>query len=326
MKKDLYKSIILSVAVLGLGAQITNLTTVKADEVAVESSEQAKGTVENKNSQESENPDKETKPEVSQDQQPTIIEKTEEAVPNKQVSDDKNALPLIDWETSEEKKLDNDQPETVESSKVNSNETTYKTDVEVPYVIHDKDVVLDEKNNLISAHERYDGNTIVASAAYTGDVYHIYYDILENNKDTAKNQKLKNLTEEAMSFLKEDTYGYSNYSELVTYFIKFQAAYNKINSYNDDGTPVVKNVTHHSSSSNHHTVTESNNITQVIDLTIITNKQATLFTEKGDQVTNRGLYNKTIWKADKVSIINNQLMYRISPTEWVAAGDVNLLK
>lgn len=331
MKKSLYKSIILSVAVLGLSAQITSLTTVKADEVTVAKSEPVSSEPASKEStvsdnkiipQESENSKPEngaSNIEVEQGQQ---SKKTEKDIAS---STDKT-LPLVDWETPEEKKLDNDQPETIESSRINANETTYRTDVEVPYVEHDKGVILDENNNVIDAHKIYDGNTITTSGEYTGDIYHIYYDVLGSKKDTVKNQKLKTLTEQAMYFLKSENYGYSNYSELVNYFIKYQVAYDRINSLNDDGTPVVNSTGHHSSSNNHRIVTEANGTNQVSSLTIITNKQATLFTEKGDKVTNRGLYNKTIWQADKVSIINNQLMYRISPTEWVSAGDVNLLK
>lgn len=326
MKKSLYKSIILSVAVLGLGAQITSLTTVKADEVPVAKSEPA--------SKESTVSDNKTISQESENSKPEKVVsnvEAEQGQPSKETEKDiasstDKTLPLVDWETPEEKKLDNDQPETIESSRINANETTYRTDVEVPYVEHDKSVILDEKNNVIDAHKIYDGNTITTSGEYTGDIYYIYYDVLGSKKDTVKNQKLKTLTEQAMYFLKSENYGYSNYSELVNYFIKYQAAYDRINSLNDDGTPVVNSTGHHSSSNNHRIVTEANGTDQVSSLTIITNKQATLFTEKGDKVTNRGLYNKTIWQADKVSIINNQLMYRISPTEWVSAGDVNLLK
>lgn len=359
MKKNLYKSIILSVAVLGLGAQITSLTTVKADEVAVESSESKSGesgdskpSVVTEDNGAGNNEQKPQGEEESQSEDATTkseVEKNDNLNQDDKEPKDEINQPAVDISSQQKANNRTNVPEEgrpfVEfeprkTGLLNTDDPAMKGDLMIPYAYHGNGAVyvLDENNQPIvddGSETGYKQNRfediyaehddiLKVTPGFTSKVYGVLYSHM--NPTNKKEELIKNLSTEGAFYLEFRNHGYDSLGDLNTYVNLFNKCLDELNELNDDGTQVVKNVTHHSSSSNHHTVTESNNITQAIDLTIITNKQATLFTEKGDQVTNRGLHNKTIWKADKVSIINNQLMYRISPTEWVAAGDVNLLK
>lgn len=59
-----------------------------------------------------------------------------------------------------------------------------------------------------------------------------------------------------------------------------------------------------------------------IDTAINTKTQASLFTAKGERVTDRALGAETAWRTDRSAMINDQKMYRVSTNEWVKAADI----
>lgn len=312
-KKSFYRSIFLSAVLLALGIQITNTTEAKADSevTAVASTETSQVPV-------------------------VTVEPTGGKQESADFSDsDTQTESFVPQETPEEKNIDGNQGDTFESTNKNGNDKELVTDVMIPHIKHDaKQVqIVDADGNLtgtVPAHEIYDGNTVQAASGYTDDIYSIRYGVLNVENPTPKVAKLILLTEQAMTYLKPENYGYANILELNDYFQKYQNLYDTINAYDDNGEPIkpVAPASHHSSSNQTliDSISELNNKgsknMEEVNMTVTANKKATLYTEKGDAVTNRGVQEDSTWHVDKIATINGKKMYRITDTEWIADEDV----
>ncbi|WP_057879950.1 hypothetical protein [Companilactobacillus kimchiensis] len=396
MKKSLYTSIILGVAILGLGTQITSLTTVRAAEEVNESQSQkvvseAKGNAEvsdvnvvstpvESSEEKSDDTESQEEPQATESQEePQATESQEEPqatetiettkINEKDVSIDEERFDDKASKEKQEKISDvnvygqakddsgnTSQPRTetkiikvrpLNIKLANIDDPSDKGDLLVPYKIRGNSAVyvLDENNNPIedSSNEtgykmRFSGdvykddNLHNISDPYMGEIYSAGGD-LEKAPQTSKVKKLLSLVKEAKFFMEFRNYGYSNAAELTQYINDYHDVYARLNALGDDGNPISKPVKESVNDSvnivtpiKSNTTTKSNRHnsykTVINNLTITTIRRAQLFTEDGKLVNDRCLENNSTWQADKILTINGQKMYRITPTEWVKASDV----
>jgi len=282
MKKTLYTTIILGVAALSLGTQVMNTTTALAsDEIEqTGSNEETTSSVD-----ESVGGYESIGDIISNDSEFKMSENGVGTDTVKYVTD-QGTQTGADTETSEEIKT---VPVTEE------NNGTWDKDIQNDYV---KTI-------------EYDGETNVRSGHLTDMVYSRGGD-LSKLPQTPKVLKLIAILDQAKAFL-DDKYSqnYKDIDELNAYFAKFDQEYATVESYADNGEPVViptKHVTKH---------TSNNNLKS-----FITKKQTTLYTAAGKVVKHRSLANNTVWSVMEVTTINGQKMYRVSTSEWVFASDV----
>lgn len=282
MKKTLYTTIILGVAALSLGTQVMNTTTALAsDEIEqTGSNEETTSSVD-----EGVGGDESIGGIFGNDSEFKMSENGVGTDTVKYVTD-QGTQTGDDTETNEEVK-------TVPVTEENN-------------VMWDKDI----QNDYVKTIE-YDGETNVRSGHLTDMVYSRSGD-LSKLPQTPKVLKLTAILDQAKAFL-DDKYSqnYKDIDELNAYFAKFDQEYATVESYADNGEPVViptKQVTKH---------TSNNNLKS-----FITKKQTTLYTAAGKVVKHRSLANNTAWSVMEVTTINGQKMYRVSDSEWVVANDV----
>lgn len=61
---------------------------------------------------------------------------------------------------------------------------------------------------------------------------------------------------------------------------------------------------------------------EIINETVRTKVQASLYTSTGKKISNRALSGNSPWYTDRAATINGQKMYRVATDEWVAANDI----
>lgn len=216
----------------------------------------------------------------------------------------------------------------------------------VPYVYHGNGsvYVLDENNkpildeNDVTGYKRRSEGEIyikmpkfrLVTAPFMDEVYGAAYYGADGENHTKKGDLIRALGREGAFYMQGRNHGYDTMEDLNKYVDDFMDLLGKINAYDDNGEPIkpVAPASHHSSSNQTliDLISELNDKgsknMEEVNMTVTANKKATLYTEKGDTVTNRGVQEDSTWHADKIATINGKKMYRITDTEWIADEDV----
>ena len=399
MKKSFYKSIILSVALVALGVQVNNSTTVHAETVDEQPSENevtVEDTVTAPDTEQSVETSNEINSEKAIESQTGVLPETskdELEVDDSLIKSDDNRV-----EVEPDKSESDNQVQ--EADAVKSRENIEKMD------LIDSTTHLDEYHyglkidsqtgKLIDPDGKpdygwsqaadLDADGRIRSGQLTDMIYAKWGEIGENPQ-TPKEEAYLALIKGAVEFLKPDNgLNYSSRAELEAYMANMNLQIARLNSYGDDGKPmpVVDTSKSSSHSSSSHAVSQAvddyagivkvlsakdavlynengsqlgsslsknaiRNATklmtfndtkyvyvptngwvkladvleiEILDMNVTTNKQATLFTDDGKVVKNRGLMDQTDWHINRSAMINGQKMYHVGADEWVLADDV----